>query len=51
MKKTCEVPVVEKLEFDYKEIVVASNLNRQGSQTEQWCHKPTRGNGVACKFE
>ncbi len=52
MKKTYVSPVVEKLEFDYTNVVATSTgLGLFGTSTEQWCHKeekPTEGITVKC---
>lgn len=40
MKKAYETPIVEKLEFDYTNTVVASGpMNLFGTVDEQWCHR------------
>ena len=39
MKKEYKAPIVEKLEFNYENTVVASgNQNLFGTVHEQWCH-------------
>ena len=40
MKKEYKAPIVEKLEFNYQNTVVASGLNLLGTTHEQWCHGP-----------